>query len=457
MAMASSVRVEAADERDAGRVPALADFRRGGGELFDKCSRFRGFTQQLKRDGCFQAQYRVVLEGPLDHVIRVRDPFSGAVREMLCFDSNSYLGLHLDPRVTAAVRRVLDVTGYGTPSAQVLGGTNRWLRELEDAISAFYGREDTIVFPTGYGANVGALTGLLGPDDLVAVDRLSHASIHDGCRWSGARFGGVYAHVDLAGLDRLLARDAAAAQGRLVVTDGVFSMHGTVAPLPGLRAIASRHGARLMVDEAHSLGVFGERGRGLEEHFNVPGAIDVLMGTFSKAPGAIGGYVTGRADVVEYLRFFARASLFTASLPAPLCAGITEAIRIIDREPERRLELWSNARYLHGRLDEAGLPVPPRESPILTVFMGDERLLWAASRELFSAGLKCGNVCHPAVPRGEGILRLTLNARHTREELDRAAELLIGLARRYDLAGRSRAEIVEIGRRRFGGRARASA
>ena len=141
--MASSARVEAADGADAGRVPALADFRRGGGELFDKCSRFRGFTQQLKRDGCFQAQYRVVLEGPLDHVIRVRDPFSGAVREMLCFDSNSYLGLHLDPRVSAAVRRVLDVTGYGTPSAQVLGGTNRWLRELEDTISAFHGREDT--------------------------------------------------------------------------------------------------------------------------------------------------------------------------------------------------------------------------------------------------------------------------------------------------------------------------
>ena len=242
-----------------------------------------------------------------------------------------------------------------------------------------------------------------------------------------------------------------------MVTDGVFSMHGTVAPLPGLRAIASRHGARLMVDEAHSLGVLGERGRGLEEHFNVPGAIDVLMGTFSKAPGAIGGYVSGRADVIEYLRFFARASLFTASLPAPLCAGISEAIRIIDDEPEHRRALWENARYLHGRLDEAGLPVPPRESPILTVFMGEERLLWAASRELFASGLKCGNVCHPAVPRGEGILRLTLNARHTREELDRAAELLIGLARRYDLAGRSRAEIVEIGRRRFGGRPRASA
>jgi glycine C-acetyltransferase len=454
--MASTVRVDAGNE-DADRIPALTDFRRGGGELFEKCARFHGFTDQLRRDGCFQAQYRVVLEGALDHVIRVRDPFSGRVREMLCFDSNSYLGLHLDPRVTEAVRRVLGVTGYGTPSAQVLGGTNRWLRELEDTTSAFYGREDTIVFPTGYAANVGALTALLRPDDLVALDQFSHASIHDGCRWSGARFGGAYDHVDLADLERVLARDSTSAQGRLVVTDGVFSMHGHVAPLPGLRAIASRHGARLMVDEAHSLGVYGETGRGLEEHFGVPGAIDVLMGTFSKAPGALGGYVTGRADVVEYLRFFARASMFTASLPAPICAGLTEALRIIEREPQHRRALWENARHLHHRLDEAGLPVPPRESPILTVFLGDERLLWAASRELFAAGLKCGNVCHPAVPRGESILRLTLNARHTREDLDRAADVLVSLAKRFDIAGRSRAEIVEIGERRFGVRARASA
>lgn len=436
----------------------LTDFYRGGGrELFDKCRSFRTFTDELRRYGFFQSQYRVTLEGALDHAIRVHDPFTGRTRRMLCFDSNSYLGLHLHPRVVGAVRRVLRRTGYGTPSAQVLGGTNRWLRELEETISAFYGREDTIVFPTGYAANVGALTGLLRPEDLVARDRFSHASIHDGCRWSGARYGGTYAHLDLDDLERLFERDAASSAGRLVVTDGVFSMHGRLAPLPGLREIASRHTARLMVDEAHSLGVIGATGRGLEEHFGLPGSIDLLMGTFSKSPGSLGGYVTGRTDVVEYLRFFARSSMFTASLPAPICAGVTEAFRVMAGEPQHRERLWANARRLWGRLHSGGLAVPPLESPILPVFLGDEKLLWALSRELFTGGVKCGSVCFPAVPRGESILRLTVNARHLPSELDRAADVLVGLGRRFGILGRPRGEIREIGRRLSIEEARASA
>lgn len=436
----------------------LAGFRRGaGGELFDKCRSFRVLTEELRRHGFFQSQYRVTLEGPLDHAIRVRDPFTGRVRRMLCFDSNSYLGLHLHPRVVGAVRRTLRAAGYGTPSAQVLGGTNRWLRELEETISEFHGRADTIVFPTGYAANVGALTGLLGPEDLVARDRFSHASIHDGCRWSGARFGGTYAHLDVADLDRILARDAPRAPGRLVVTDGVFSMHGRVAPLPGLVEAARRHGARLMIDEAHSLGVVGPTGRGLEEHFGLPGSVDVLMGTFSKSPGSLGGYVSGERDLVLYLRFFARASMFTASLPAAICAGVTEAFRVMATEAEHRERLWSNARRLHGLLAEGGLSVVPLESPILPVFLGDEKLLWALGRELFELGVKCGSVSYPAVPRGESLLRLTVNARHRPAELERAAEAIVSLGRRFGILGRSREELRDIGRRLDLGEARASA
>jgi glycine C-acetyltransferase len=212
-----------------------------------------------------------------------------------------------------------------------------------------------------------------------------------------------------------------------------------------------------MVDEAHSLGVFGDTGRGLEEHFGLPGSIDVLMGTFSKAPGSLGGYVTGRADLVEYLRFFARSSMFTASLPAALCAGLTEAFRIIATEPEHRERLWANARHLRGRLEAAGLSVPLRDSPILPVFLGEERLLWRFSRELFARGVKCGSVCHPAVPHGESILRLTLNARHTAEELDRAADAIVAVGRRFGLLGRTPEEIQAIGRRSPAGEARASA
>jgi glycine C-acetyltransferase len=453
MACATHVPTSAADLR-----AGLAELRPGaGGELFEKCRAFRALTDGLRARGFFQSQYRVTLEGALDHVIVVRDPFTGRARRMLCFDSNSYLGLHLHPRVVRAVRRTLRRTGYGTPSAQVLGGTNRWLRELEETISAFYGRPETIVFPTGYAANVGALTGLLGPDDLVVRDRFSHASVHDGCRWSGARFGGTYAHLDAADCERLLARDAPRAAGRLVVTDGVFSMHGRVAPLPALADAARRHGARLMVDEAHSLGVVGPTGRGLEEHFGRPGAIDVLMGTFSKSPGSLGGYVTGDSDMVEYLRFFARPSMFTAALPAPICAGVTEAFRVMAEEPQHRVRLWANARRLHARLEAEGLSVPPLESPILPVFLGDEKLLWALGRDLFAAGVKCGCVSYPAVPRGESILRLTVSARHEPDELDRAAAAIANLGRRFDILGRSREDIREIGRRLEVGEARASA
>jgi glycine C-acetyltransferase len=425
----------------------LLDFYQAdSGDLFEKCRRFHAFVQDLQRRGIYQAQYRVTLCGALDHRIRVRHPSTRREHEMICFDSNSYLGLHLHPRVLQAVRRALDRVGYGTPSAQLLSGTNRYLRELEETVSAFHGREETLIFPSGYAANIGALTAVLRPEDLVARDRYAHASIHDGCRWSGARYGGAYAHLDMGELERLL-RDAGGCRGKLVVTDGVFSMHGQIAPLRKIREIADRHGARLMVDEAHSVGVIGRTGRGIEEHFGMPGSIDVLMGTFSKAPGSLGGYVCGSAELIDYLRFFARSNMFTASLPAPICAGLTEAFRVLQEEPEHRERLWHNARRLWAGLHDAGLLVPPLESPILTVFAGSDRLLWALSRELFDSGIKCGNVSYPAVPRGESILRLSVNARHTPEELDHTVGVLARLAVRYGIAGRSAEEVRAIGER----------
>ncbi len=427
-------------------LPSLTDsWDTGSCDLFDKCRHFRGFLAELRRRQLWETQYRLVLEGPLDHRIRVRHPLTGEPAEMICFDSNSYLGLHLHPRVVAAVHRALDAVGYGTPSAQLLGGSNRHLEELEETVSAFLGREATLVFPSGYAANVGILTGLLRPEDVVVRDRFCHASLHDGCRWSGTRHGGAYAHLDLESLERLLAAEGPRGRARLVVTDGVFSMHGRVAPLPALRATCDRHRARLMVDDAHGVGVLGPTGRGIEEHWALPRSVDVLMGTFSKSPGAIGGYVAGSRDLVDYLRVVARSSMFTASLPAATCAGISEAFRVMDEEGEHRQRLWHNARRLHAGLRSAGLLVPPLESPILTVFLGHDALLWAVSRDLALAGLKCGNVTYPAVPRGEGILRLSVSARHTDEDLDRAVAILSAVARRHGIPGRSREELQQKG------------
>ncbi len=413
----------------------LDDFTpRRSEDIFARCGRFARYLADFEARDAAGGQYRVEIEGALDHRVK----FCG--REIVCFDSNGYLGLQRDPRVIAAVRRALDDVGYGTPSAQLLGGTSRELRALEETVSAFVGREATIIFPSGYAANVGTLTALLGRADVVLHDRFAHASIIDGCRYAGARRRS-YAHGDMKLLGGMLADVPHEVRGRLVVSDGVFSMHGSIADLPALRALCDRHGARLMIDDAHGLGVLGESGRGIEEHFAMRGAADVLMGTFSKAPGAMGGYVSGPRALVDYLRFFARAGVFTAALPAATCAGLREAFRIMEHEPEHRLRLWANARRLHGALRANGLLVSHEASPIVTVFMGHERLLFRASHELFERGFKVGVVTYPAVARGEAVLRLSVSARHTEDDLERVVDALAAIGRRYGILFRTGDEI----------------
>jgi 8-amino-7-oxononanoate synthase len=415
----------------------LVAFRRDRSpNLGERWRRFSTMLDGLRDAGQYQAQYRLELLGPIDHEILVRDPFTSRPKRMTCFDSNSYLGLHLHRRVVAAVRRALDEAGYGTPSAQLLAGTNRWLTELEEVVAAFHGREAALVFPSGYAANVGILTGLVGGGDAVVRDRLCHASLHDGCRFSGAR-SAVYAHRDPVSLDRALARESADGGARLVVTDGVFSMHGRIAPLPELRRTADRHRALLYVDEAHATGVLGPTGRGTEEHFGLAGSVDVLMGTFSKAAGAAGGYVVGSREMVDYLRFHAHAGLFTASLPAPVCAGVAEAFRVMADEPALRRRLWANTRRFAAALSASGLTVVSTDSPILSIVAGRAERLLAAGRDLFDAGVRCGVVTYPAVPPDESLLRLTVNARHTDEEIDRTATILAEVAARHGFAGRA--------------------
>jgi 8-amino-7-oxononanoate synthase len=432
----------------AGSCPTLSDFYHSDSpDLFAKCRSFAEAVEGLKEQELFQCLYRVKVLGALGNRIIVEDPFSGAGRELICFDSNSYLQLHRHPRVVRAVHRALQQVGYGTASAQLLCGHNRYLRELEETVARFHGREDTIVFSSGFTANLGAITGIVRARDLVVCDRFSHASIHDACRASGARHR-TFPHLDLEALDGLLSEATSPDAGtaaKLIVTDGVFSMHGDLAPLPGLVELARRHGARLMVDEAHSTGVIGPTGRGLEERFGLPGSIDLLMGTFSKAPGTIGGYVTGRREVVEYLRFFARSAMFTAALPAALCAGITESFRVMEEEPEHRESLWRNVALLHRSLREAGFEVAAPESPILPIFMGAQSLMMCFSRDLFRAGIKAGNVGYPAVPLDETLVRLSVNAYHTEQDLSQTVEILARLARRYGILRKSREEIQEIG------------
>lgn len=423
-------------------------YNRPSPDVMAKCASFRPWVEDMQLKSLYQRLWRVTHTGSLDHRITVFDPVQRSERSMLCFDSNSYLGLHQDPRVIERVVQVVRQVGCGTPSAQMLCGTNRYLRELEEDLSDFLGREDTIIFPTGFAANIGTIGALVRKNDAVVRDRFSHASIHEGCRSSASRFSRVFAHNDKDSLETQLRHaQKAGCDGKLVVTDGVFSMHGRIAPLPDLVAAARRHSARLMVDDAHGVGVLGRTGRGIEEHWEMPGTVDVLMGTLSKALGAVGGFVSGSKDLIYYLRFFAASGMFTTSLPAAVCAGLLETLRLIRSEPEHRERLWSNIRYFMPALRDAGFLVPDPVSPIGTVFMGTHTLMLEFSRELFDAGIKCGNVMYPAVAKGESILRMTLNARHTMQELQFTVDALERLGRRWGILHRSPEEIREIGAR----------
>lgn len=428
--------------------PSILDFHSDNApDIFHKCCRFDAWIEQLKRAQLYQGLYRVTLTSGLGNRIRVLDPFTGDEREKICFDSNSYLQLHRHPRVLEAVRRTLDLVGYGTASAQLLGGTNTYLKELEQAVCRFHGREAALIFSSGYAANLGAIQGLVRRGDLVVRDRFSHASIHDACRASESRTRAAYGHLDCDQLEQILHGAEGTCAGKLIISDGVFSMHGDVAPLPRLVELARRHGARLMIDEAHATGIIGATGRGIEEHYGLPGSVDLLMGTFSKAPGTVGGYVTGSKEVISYLRFFARTAMFTATLPAPLCAGIAEAYRVMEQEPEHRLMLWDNIRAVATGLRQVGWEVQEPQSPILPLFLGSQRLMMAFSRDLFQQGVKAGNVGFPAVPRKESILRLSVNAHHTPEDIEQTVSILERLGRSYDILGRTRAEIQAIGER----------
>lgn len=401
-----------------------------GRNILARCRDFFGYIDGLQEAGAYQTLYRVTTTTSLDSRTIVYNPFSGREEEFLCFDSNSYLGLHIHPRVLEATEQALRSFGYGSPSSQILSGTNKHLRELEETISAFHKREATIVFSSGYSANVGTISALIGKGDTVVADQYSHASLHDGARWAMGGRHKVFPHNDALSLREIIneAREKTSG-GTLVVSDGVFSMHGGLVDLPAIRNEARRSKATLMVDEAHSTGVVGRTGRGIEEHFGCDGSIDVLMGTLSKAPGTTGGYVSGTRELITYLRFFARSAMFSTALPAALCAGATEAFRIMMEDSEPLERLRENRDRLVAGLNEVGYRVSPSESAIVTVPVGDPNLVVEFSKRLYARGIRCGAVAFPAVPNGGELLRLAVNARHTALDIDECVSTLETIGR----------------------------
>jgi 8-amino-7-oxononanoate synthase len=380
-------------------------------DLFNKAYRFRR-ADDLKDAGLYgwfrpiresHGGTRVVIEG----------------RELVMAGSNNYLGLTHDPRVTEAAREAISRFGTGCTGSRFLNGTLSIHEEMEERLARFLGREAVITSGAGYQTNLGAIATLAGKSDVIFGDRDNHASIIDGARLAFAKHL-KYRHNDVADLERLLeSTEVAPGGGRLIVTDGVFSMLGDLAPLPQIVDLAQRHGARTMVDDAHAVGVLGEHGRGTAEHFDLHDDVDLVIGTFSKSFACLGGFVAGPAKVVDYIRHTSRSVIFSASVTPASVATVLACLDIIESEPERRERLWANVRWMKGGLEELGFEVIDGGSPILSVVIGDDTTTLEFNKLLFEQGVFVNPVLPPAAPPGMSLLRTSYMATHSEEDLAR--------------------------------------
>jgi glycine C-acetyltransferase len=342
--------------------------------------------------------------------------------------SNNYLGLADHPTIIRAAREALDRWGFGMASVRFICGTQEIHTALEDRLSAFLGTEATILYGSCFDANAGLFEIVLGEQDAVISDALNHASIIDGIRLSKAqRF--RYANADLADLERCL-KEASGARRRLVVTDGVFSMDGYLAPVDGICELADRYDAMVVVDDSHAVGFVGPNGRGTPEHFGVADRVDLVTGTLGKAlGGASGGYVSGRKEVVELLRQRSRPYLFSNALAPPITAAAIVALDLVEKQPELRQRLADNAARFRARLEAGGLDVLPGGHPIAPIMVGDASRAAAIAERALAGGVYVTAFSFPVVPRDQARIRTQVSAAHTPEELDRAADVLIDAVR----------------------------
>jgi len=352
-------------------------------------------------------------------------------RELVMLGSNNYLGLTNHPEVKAAARDALERYGTGCAGSRLLNGTLDLHVALEERLAAFSRREAALTFSTGFQVNLGVLSCLLGRHDVAILDALDHACILDGARLG---FGKIlkFKHNDLASLEQKLGA-APEGWGRLVVVDGVFSMEGDLAPLPQIARLAKQYGARLMVDDAHGIGVLGATGRGTAEHFGVESEIDLVMGTFSKSLATVGGFVAGDAVVIDFIRHHARSQIFSAAPPPASVAAAAKALEIVEREPERRKQLWEHTTYMQRELRALGFDTGDSESPVIPIVVGDDLQTFKMVHRLQEEGVFVNCVISPAVPVGRAMIRTSYMATHTRAHLDRALDALARVGREMGL------------------------
>ena len=369
--------------------------------------------------------------GSAQPVVNLELP-DGNLRECVMLGSNSYLNLSTHPAVLEGARKALETYGYGMGAVSLYAGMTDLHRELEQRIAAFYSAEDAIVFPGGYATNVGVISALCGKDDIIINDSANHASIFDGSVLSRATMK-CYIHGNIEHLEKILSRLPDDNRGRLLITDGVFSMSGDLAQLDTLVDLARRHHARIMVDDAHGIGVVGPTGRGTAEHYGVMDKIDLHIGMLSKAPAGLGGFCAASREVVRYLRLYARTYFFSTALPAPVVGGLIEVFKLLEADNAGRAELWRNIGYIRGRLGEAGFDIGPGGSGVVPLYVRNETVLNALYADLLAAGVYTNIVSYPACRRRECRLRLCVMKDLSKSQIDYAVDTLVSLGGKHGI------------------------
>ncbi len=397
-------------------------------DVFQKC---RDYTraESLRNAGVYHYFRRIA--SAQDPVVTI------AGKSMVMLGSNNYLGLANHPEVKEAALRAVEQYGTGCAGSPLLNGTLELHSELESSLASFMQREAAVIFSTGFQVNLGVLSALLGRRDIVFLDNLDHASIIDGARLGLAKLV-RYRHNDIGDLADKIARTSDE-NGRIIVVDGVFSMEGDLCRLPELVEIKKRYGTRLLVDDAHGIGVLGEHGRGTVEHFGLEDEVDLIMGTFSKSLAGVGGFVCGDRCIIDFIRHNARSQIFSASMPPASAAAVLKALEIVQREPERRVRLWENTRYMKQALDALGYDTGEAATPVIPMVVGDDFTAYRMVADLHDEGVFANPVVSPAVPAGRAMIRTSYMATHTREHLNEALRALEVVGLRHGvIAGKNK-------------------
>jgi glycine C-acetyltransferase len=353
-------------------------------------------------------------------------------KQVVNLASNNYLGLTTHPKLREAAIEAVRKYGVGSGSVRTISGTMRLHMELEERIARFKNVEACVVFQSGFAANAGTVAALLGPEDHIVSDELNHASIIDGCRLSKAKIH-VFPHKDAAAAEKILAELDSLTGRKLLISDGVFSMDGDIGALPSLAEAAEKHGAIMMVDDAHASGVLGRDGRGTIDHFGLHGRVQVQVGTLSKAIGVLGGYVCGSRDLIEFLYHRARPFLFSTSHPPAVAAACLAAFDVLEQEPERIQALWDNTKYFKQGLISVGFHTGSSETPITPVIVGEAKLAHDLSRALFEEGVLATGIGFPTVPKGKARVRTIVTATHTKAEINHALEVFQKVGKRLGI------------------------